>query len=625
MAAKAAGLSFDDFNDWSTSAGNYGGEAETRAVWNSFKPGRGVNAGTLFHMAREAGWKSAANDNRPALVAPSKPKHDPQKIWDACEPATDAHPYIERKGGSADGLRVNRHGALVVPARDASGTLRTLQFIPPEAGAKKLNLTGCHFDGGYHVVGTLERGAKAYVCEGIGQAWAAHQATGTAAVVAFGDSNMARVAAALRDAGMVPVLVPDGGKQAKTEERARAIGCAMVDLPADFAANYDINDLRKDESAEAVRAVLERERVPQPDDAPANDDAPAMISHFAFLNVGDMVGNLKPIDWLVKGYVERDSMAVIFGEPGHGKSFVAIDVACSVATGAEWHGRTVKQGAVFYIAGEGHNGLARRFAAWSKARGVSLSDAPLYVSNRSASLTDGMSAAQVAEAVQQLADATGATPSLIVVDTLARNFGAGDENSAADMGRFVANLDNALRHPWKATVAIVHHSGKDTSKGARGSTALRGAVDAEYEIARDDTGLIRMQPHKMKDAENPEPLAFRLQGIELPLLDEDGNRVFGAAIRSSEYVEPPKPGKTGRGKNQSTALQVLKQMEAEHRKRLEDAGNDPAAALVKEDDWKHTLRAEPYNMNRFQFRDAKDGLISAGSVVIVPGGYVRAA
>jgi len=356
-------------------------------------------------------------------------------------------------------------------------------------------------------------------------------------------------------------------------------------------------------------------------EAPRMDSVPTQANRFAFLNVGEIVEHLKPIDWLVRGYVERDSMAVIYGEPGHGKSFVAIDVACCVATGSDWHGRAFKRGAVFYIAGEGHNGLARRFSAWSKARGVSLAGAPLFVSNRSAALTEGMSAKTVAGTVRELAAATGETPSLIVVDTLARNFGAGDENSAADMGAFVTNLDNELRHPWKATVAIVHHSGKDTSRGARGSTALRGAVDAEYEIARDENGTIRMQPHKMKDAEAPDPLAFKLNSVPLPLLDDDGNRVFGAALQAMDYIDPPKAGKAGRGKHQRAALEALAELEREYRARLADTDFDPGQALVKVEAWENRLIRD--GMPRQRLWDTRKSLHEQGLIEFLPGGYVK--
>ncbi len=94
---------------------------------------------------------------------------------------------------------------------------------------------------------------------------------------------------------------------------------------------------------------------------------------FAFSHVKELVKGVKPINWLIKGFLEMDSLSLMFGEPACGKSFSAIDLACCVATGKDWHGMPVKQpGPVFYIAGEGFNGLSRRFMAWQVSHGHNL-------------------------------------------------------------------------------------------------------------------------------------------------------------------------------------------------------------------------------------------------------------
>lgn len=85
---------------------------------------------------------------------------------------------------------------------------------------------------------------------------------------------------------------------------------------------------------------------------------------FRFISAQDTV--VKPIDWLIDQTIEADSLAIVYGPPGHGKSFLALDMASCIASGQPFHGHTVKQGAVFYIAGEGHKGLARRQHAWAE-------------------------------------------------------------------------------------------------------------------------------------------------------------------------------------------------------------------------------------------------------------------
>ncbi|MGN8064921.1 AAA family ATPase [Ralstonia sp. 22111] len=325
-------------------------------------------------------------------------------------------------------------------------------------------------------------------------------------------------------------------------------------------------------------------------------------TRFEFVSAGSLVAGVKQIDWLVEGYVESDSLALVFGEPGHGKSFIALDIACSVATGTEWHGHVAKYGAVFYIAGEGGNGLARRFQAWSEARGASLANAPLYVSTRSAALTESASAKTVFSTVRELAVATGETPALIVVDTLARNFGGGDENSAADMGMFISNLD-LLRRSWQATVLIVHHSGKDARRGARGSTALRGAVDAEFEVTKGQDDVIRLLASKMKEADMPSPLAFRLRTVEFQ--DSEGNPITGAAPVLADAMPA---SKGGRGKHQVEMLRVLKQMEGE-------------GAQVWVSAWESRIKES--GIPRQRIHDAKKALVEHGLIELLADGCIR--
>ncbi len=334
---------------------------------------------------------------------------------------------------------------------------------------------------------------------------------------------------------------------------------------------------------------------------------PQQESPFSFVSAAKMPVN--PIAWLVDGYIEEDAIAVMYGAPGKGKSFLALDVSCCIASKTLFHGRQVKPGAVFYIAGEGHNGLARRLRAWAH---LNQQDMPelLFISEAAAELSSSISATHVAEAVQQLADATGETPVLIVIDTLARNFG-GDENSATDMGQFVRNADT-LRRRWNATVLIVHHSGKDGDRGARGSSALKGAADAEYEVNRgNDDQLIRLVPRKMKDAEEPEPLAFELVGV--PILDDTGNPIMGAALRPSEYTSP-EPDSAKLGKQQRAALDVLQRLHNEIAETLASQGREEQPVNVTTSQWKRAC--EESGVPRQRFHDAKNSLVERNKIRI---------
>lgn len=336
----------------------------------------------------------------------------------------------------------------------------------------------------------------------------------------------------------------------------RAVGAMMTTDDGRTLTEYNQDRYREARQAEALEAFDDLGDL-EADDTEAKGRNTTARRVFAFTPVGELVDKLRPVSWLVRGYVEADSLALVYGEPGHGKSFLAIDLAASIASGTPWHGAETKAGAVFYIAGEGHNGLARRFKAWETQRGASLAGVPLYVSRRSAPLDDKASAAEVLRTVDTLATETGQTPALIVVDTLARCFG-GDENSATDIGAFVANLD-ALRHRWRATVLVVHHSGKDSTRGARGSTALRGAVDAEYRVTKDPAGTVTLEATKMKDADTPERRAFRLAPVALPLVDEDGAPVWSCTLEPTEARTGP-PKRPRRGSHAGRVLEILEKL-----------------------------------------------------------------
>ncbi|WP_074901258.1 AAA family ATPase [Microbulbifer thermotolerans] len=551
-------------------------------------------------------------------------------IWNAAGAPDPAHPYLKSKCidpvgdiRQADAIPKGvwmdddtRRGALanclLIPVRGVDGRIQSLQAITPNGD--KWFLAGGRMAGGMLLIPGDE--GRVICCEGYATGATLQTATGATVAVAFNAGNLCRVAEAVRrihpDADMVIAGDNDhktegNPGQTAAEDAAAAVG-ATVALP-EFAPGEQGTDWNDYAASYGMDALV--------DALPLKDDKPDAGRQFGFTAIGDLVGTLKPIDWLVKGYFESDSLAVVYGEPGHGKSFCAIDVACCVATGTDWHGHQVKSGSVAYIAGEGHNGLARRFKAWELANGVDLAGAPLFVSTMAAPLNDVLAACHVADAVRTLVDQTGKQPALIIVDTLARNFNA-DENSAADMGQFVGNLDRHLRVPWGATVMVVHHSGKDATKGARGSTALRGAVDAEYQVERDETGIVRMQAHKMKDAEQPDPLAFKLEGVKLPLAEEDGSPVFGAALRGIEYVAPAKRGSEGRGKNQTKALAALNDLLDEHQQRLIDGGQSPDGARVRIDDWRDRC-----GFDRKTWHKVKTSLEKGGKVAFLPGGYVE--
>ena len=276
---------------------------------------------------------------------------------------------------------------------------------------------------------------------------------------------------------------------------------------------------------------------------------------------------------------------MVFGDPGAAKSFYAIDLAACIATGKDFHGMEVKPGPVVYIAGEGQNGIKRRFMAWGIRHNYNTDEAPIFISLMPAGLCDPDQAQWVINAIKQVSEDCG-KPVLIVFDTVARNFGPGDENSTQDMSGFISGAD-LIREQSRACLLLVHHTGHGDKSRGRGAMALKGALDAEFRLEKDDLGTVRVTNTKMKDFKPPAPMAFKIRTVELGIIDEDGEEVTSAILDDTEYQPlPTTQGKNGRGKWQNIAIEVLQNLYETYRQRLISKEYDPDQARVKINDWR---------------------------------------
>ena len=219
----------------------------------------------------------------------------------------------------------------------------------------------------------------------------------------------------------------------------------------------------------------------------------------AILTTADIKA-LPPPTWLVDRYLVRDSLALLYGPSGTYKTFLGIDLALHVATGSWWNKHAIGDpGRVLYVIAEGVAGVGARIDAWQAHHRIYDLDrhAPVAWLPRAVNLSDRVEAAAFAELAARL------EPELIVVDTLARCTVGAEENSARDMGMVVEGLD-LLRRRTTACVLTIHHTGKEAASGARGSSALRAAMDTELEMATGDPLVLKVT--KQKDAGEPAPL-----------------------------------------------------------------------------------------------------------------------
>jgi len=247
----------------------------------------------------------------------------------------------------------------------------------------------------------------------------------------------------------------------------------------------------------------------------------------------DEIEQLPPAEWLIEGYIQQEALIVVVGAPGVGKTFATLDWALCIATGIPWLGCKTKQGEVVYIYAEGRRGIKRRCTAWfggARGRGgFGLPGHPLF-----RNMLDGTDRGHLATAIKD----AKLTPRLIVIDTLARNFGGGDENQTKDMNQFVNGCDDLRQEHFPGvTVLVVHHTGKNTKRGARGAIALTGAADAEFLLTGSTSGLIKLSNTKQKDAEQLADRSLRLTSFGASCVVRAADAAAAGQAEEADAVE----------------------------------------------------------------------------------------
>ena len=226
----------------------------------------------------------------------------------------------------------------------------------------------------------------------------------------------------------------------------------------------------------------------------------------------EQIQQMPPATWLIEGFLPEKAFGVLYGMPGSLKTFLAIHAALCIANGKSFFNRDVREGAVFYLAGENPAGFRLRIAAWEKYYEHALDRPPFYLQPGGAVLNGDGEAAKLAKDIL----AISAEPKLIVIDTL-QVYLDGNENSPEYMGAFVrACLE--LRDQTGAAVLVLHHLGKDANKGARGHTSLAGTADAMFEMMKKEP-LAELRCRKMKEADDQ--FQVILESVRVPV-DPDG-------------------------------------------------------------------------------------------------------
>ena len=338
----------------------------------------------------------------------------------------------------------------------------------------------------------------------------------------------------------------------------------------------------------------------------------------------------EPVRWIIENVLPEKGFAALYGPPGSYKSFVALDIAEAVATGRQWMGNQVTNpGAVLYIAGEGHGGIGARIKA-CKINHQTQDGAEIYVIRYQLNLRSSADDFNLLmQSIDALIERTGIELRLVQIDTLARAFGGGNENDSQDMGAFIHNAGR-LQRKLNCALMVLHHSGKDATKGLRGHSSLLGAVDTQLELQKLEQterkegvagqGILTIS--KQKDGQDNLKFGFEMVQININQDKESGlglDENVSLAVREQQEnidqqhkksnVPPPR---TAAGPNQLIAMDALHKAIKEHGEMREVDGKRNKVIQLKQ--WEEACLAK--SMTERACNDCKKSLLAAKKIEI---------
>ena len=346
----------------------------------------------------------------------------------------------------------------------------------------------------------------------------------------------------------------------------------------------------------------------------------------------------EPVEWLVESIIPKKAFVALYAPPASWKSFIALDLAEAIATGRDWMGYKIpKKGAVLFISGEGYGGMGARVSA-CKIQNQSPNGANLYIIRAQLNLRSSPEDfTELLNAINDLIAEIGEPIELIILDTLMRMAGGEfNESSSEDMGGFITQTGK-LQEIFECALLVIHHTGKDISKGLRGHSSLLGGCDTVLEIQRQDSvinsadtsviGNAILKVSKQKDGADSIEVGIEVVLVEIGTSTLGFEITTSLAIRHNQDIAGgnSKAGKNNAGFGQNQRLEMdslMKVIKAKGSYREVDGTSRYGVAL---DDWK----AEFWSMKGCTEEDkptfkkawlrARERLVSVNKVVIGSG------
>jgi len=401
--------------------------------------------------------------------------------------------------------------------------------------------------------------------------------------------------------GRSVIVLPDNDQAGRTHADkviaslwGKAERIKRIDLPG-LQEKGDVADFLSERTLDELMDIVRQAPVvtAQPE---AGDEVPAVedgaVEPYQTMRRGAVFA-MPPVEFLVDGLLTDTGFAMMYGAPGTGKSFLAIDIALSVAHGMPWQGQEVKPGAVLYIAGEGIGGFAKRWKAWEKYHGTK--DEPdMYLLPTAVNFREPEDIARLVATIEGI----GQRFALVIVDTVARAIAGAEENSSTDMGLFVAACDEIKALTGGALLAV-HHAGKSADRGARGSSALLGGVDTSLMIGKSED-IVTLRVEKQKDAEPMDEINLIMQTVPASISETS------VVLERTEEPAPRRQKAAGWRDNPQAyhAFQALQNL-------LIDKG----VTRIHVTEWHEAHTQKEPDLSKQQRQRARQMLLDAGPVV----------
>jgi putative DNA primase/helicase len=347
-----------------------------------------------------------------------------------------------------------------------------------------------------------------------------------------------------------------GGAEARKQNHCDETTARKDDLRGDFKRSLfakinvdedalgDVVDLVPDDSDHSDKDLMQEIYSDALIDLSEALEAPVL--RFRLLTDDDL-SKLPPVEWRIKNVLPSHGLAVVFGPSGSGKSFLVLDMLQSLAIGCEWFGRKVKPCAATYIALEGEAGIAGRIEAYRNHHGATSPNIRYMAQPFSLLNADDIN--ELAQAIQ-----AAGTGDVVVIDTLSRATPGSDENDSKHMGQIIASA-KMLQDLTGGLVLLVHHTGKDSTRGMRGHSSLLAALDCAIEVKRSGDHREWLLA-KNKDGEDGASHPFKLDVVPLGN-DSDGDEMSSCVIVANQSASAVAKKMPTLGSNQAIARSAL--------------------------------------------------------------------